>query len=121
MGKPSSMIEMSMRKNDGGRRHNVQPAKPINPAIKHDPGILVLNQQCSMPSVSARAHFDLTARAEERKFKRVCHHLPPNSLLAHPWIWRGILQVARSVNRTLMPADQSWKEHIIIWQSLTLR
>ena len=100
--------------------HNVQPAKPINPAIKHDPGILVLNQQCSMPSVSARAHFDLTARAEERKFKRVCHHLPPNSLLAHPWIWRGILQVARSVNRTLMPADQSWKEHIIIWQSLTL-
>jgi hypothetical protein len=82
---PSGMIEMRMRKNDCSRRNGVKPPKPICPAIYHDPGVLVLNQQCTMASVPARTYFDLAARTEEGDFKHgvfCCHHLPKSTILA---------------------------------------
>jgi len=59
------------RENDCSRRKGGQPAKPIRPAIDHDPSLFVHNQQCTVPVVAARAYFDLAARAEERKFKHI--------------------------------------------------
>ena len=75
MNEPSGMIEMSMREDDCSRRKGGQPAKPIRPAIDHDPSLFVHNQQCTVPVVTARAYFDLAARAEKRKFKHIvfCH------------------------------------------------
>lgn len=79
MNEPSGMIKMRMRENDCSRRNGVKPPKPIRPAIYHDPGALMLNQQCAMASVPSRAYFDLAACAEKREFKRgvlCCHGLP---------------------------------------------
>lgn len=123
MDKPSGMIEMSMRENNCSGCNGAQSAKPICPAIYHNPGVVVLNQQCAMSSVPARAYFDLAACAEEGEFKHgvfCCHCLPKSpipahyrNLPAHP----GILQPAATMFENATTA----RTYIVIWQSLALR
>jgi len=70
------MIDVSMRQYNCGRGNAMQSAEPIRPTINHDPSVPVLNEQRTMPVVPTRAHLDLAARSEKRKFKNLvlcCH------------------------------------------------
>jgi hypothetical protein len=124
MDKPSRVIEMSMRENDCSGCNGVKPAKPICPAIYHDPGVLVLNQQCTMASVPGRTYFDLAACAEKREFK--------HSVFAVPVCQRALFfsyalqkPACAARNSAASGTDVSnaghCREHIVIWQSLALR
>lgn len=79
-GEASGVVAMGVGKNDCGRRDGVQSAEPVRPAIDHDPGISMRDQQSAMAPVATRGDIDLASRAKKYEFERIVvrRHLSAN-------------------------------------------
>jgi hypothetical protein len=64
---------MGMRENNRARRDGRKQVEPIRPAIDHDAGVIVPDEQRTVTPMETGTNLDFAARTKEYQFKYTCY------------------------------------------------